>query len=63
MTISSINEIPNNTLPIQKPIKEVMNINIPNIKTENIPQRNGGIVVLSGSGGSGKTNLLLNFFK
>ena len=63
MTISSINEIPNNTLPIQKPIKEVMNINIPNIKTENIPQRNGGIVVLSGSGGSGKTNSLLNFFK
>jgi hypothetical protein len=63
MTIKLIEEIVNNTIPRQAPIKEKMNINIPNIKVENIPNRNGFIYCLSGSGGSGKTNLLLNFFK
>lgn len=63
MTITNINELTNNTLPKQEPIKERMNIFIPNISVENIPKRNGFIYVLCGSGGSGKTNLLLNFFK
>jgi hypothetical protein len=63
MPIKSIDEIKNNTIPKQEPIKEKMNITIPNIKVMNIPNRNGFIYILSGSGGSGKTNLLLNFFK
>jgi hypothetical protein len=39
-----------------------MNLLIPNI-IEGVPNRNGFIWVLAGSGGSGKTNVLLNFFK
>ena len=63
MTITSINEIQNKSLPKQEPILEKMNILITKIKVNNIHNRNGFIYVLSGSGGSGKTNLLLNFFK
>lgn len=63
MTISSIQEIPNENLPKKlKPVKEVMNKYIPNV-IEGIPRRNGYIWVDSGSGGSGKTSLLLNMFK
>ena len=39
-----------------------MDINIPSIVVENIPKRNGLIYILCGSGGSGKTSLLLNVF-
>jgi predicted AAA+ superfamily ATPase len=64
MTILSINEIENKEMPKQKPVKEVMNKFIPNISDElHIPYRNGFIYVLTGSGGSGKTSLMLNLFK
>ena len=63
MTIKDIILIPNMNIPKKLiPIQEVMNINIPDI-IEGIPNRNGFIWVLTGSGGSGKTSLLLNFFK
>ena len=55
MTINNIIEIKNNTYPEIEPVKERMDINIPLIKAENIPRRNGSIYVLTGSGGSGKT--------
>ena len=58
-----IQEIQNTNFPKLKPVKEIMNIKIPNITDENIPHRNGFIWVLCGSGGSGKTSLMLNFFK
>ena len=41
-----------------KPIREKMDINIPGIKTENIPKRNGFISLYVGSPGSGKSSLL-----
>jgi hypothetical protein len=63
MTIKDIIEIKNEFLPKKiTPVKEVMNIKIPDI-IDGIPNRNGFIWVLTGSGGSGKTSLLLNFFK
>lgn len=62
MVISSIEEVKNNDLPKMTPIKEIMDINVPNIP-DSIPNRNGQIWILTGSGGSGKTSLLLNFFK
>ena len=63
MTISDIKEIKNEQLPKKiTPVKEVMNIKIPDI-IDVVPNRNGFIWVLTGSGGSGKTSLLLNFFK
>lgn len=63
MTIKEIVQINNNSLPNTRPIKEAMDIYIPNIITDNIPKRNGSIIALCGSGGSGKTSLLLNMFK
>lgn len=63
MTISDISEITNIDIPKQQPILEVMDIFVPKILTENISKRNGMIYALVGSGGSGKTNVLLNFFK
>ena len=57
-----ISEIPNKNIPKFEPIKEIMNIRIPNI-IDGVPNRNGFIWVLSGSGGSGKTSMLLNFFR
>jgi GTPase SAR1 family protein len=63
MTIKDIIEIKNEQLPKTiSPVKEVMNIKIPDI-IDGIPNRNSFIWVLTGSGGSGKTSLLLNFFK
>jgi ABC-type dipeptide/oligopeptide/nickel transport system ATPase component len=49
-------------LPNTCPIKEVMGVFIPNINV-NLPNRNGFIYTLIGSGGSGKTSLLLSMFK
>ena len=49
-------------LKISTGIKEKMDINIANIN-ENIPHRNGFIYTLTGSGGSGKSSLLLSMFK
>ena len=63
MTIKDITMIENKSFPHQDPIKEKMDINIPLVKADNIPKRNGSIYVLCGSGGSGKTSLLLNMFK
>jgi hypothetical protein len=57
-----ISETLNANIPKLSPIKEKMNIHIPNM-IDGIPNRNGFIWVLCGSGGSGKTNVLLNFFK
>ena len=62
MTIQSINEIVNEAIPKQKPIKEAMDIYIDGI-VEGLSRRNGMIYALCGSGGSGKTNLLLSLFK
>ena len=56
-----ITEIPSN-LPNTSPIKETMDVFIPNIN-EHLPHRNGFIYTLIGSGGSGKTSLLLSMFK
>lgn len=63
MPIENIEEIPNENLPKKlNPVKEVMNKYIPNV-IEGVPRRNGFIWTLTGSGGSGKSSLTLNFFK
>jgi len=58
-----INEIKNPTQMKMKPIKEKMDIYVPGIINENISRRNGMVSVLTGSGGSGKSSLLLNMMK
>lgn len=59
-----IQEIANkNDVKQLRPIKEKQDILIPNISDENISRRNGMVYVLTGSGGSGKTSLLLSMFK
>ena len=58
MTILKIDEIINPNKQKIKPIKEKQDIIIPNII-----DKNGSIVVFTGSGGSGKTSTLLNMFK
>ena len=63
MTIKEIEIIPNPDAKKLKPIKEKQDILIPDIVDKNIPNRDDFIYVLSGSGGSGKTSLLLNMFK
>ena len=52
----------NSGLIIKSGIKEKMDINIANINV-NLPHRNGFIYSLCGSGGSGKSSLLLSMFK
>ena len=49
-------------LPNMRPIKEVMNVFIENVN-RNLPCRNGFVTIFTGSGGSGKSSLLLNMFK
>lgn len=56
-----IKEIDSN-LNIKSGIKEKMNINIENINI-NLPHRNGFIYAIIGSGGSGKSSMLLSMFK
>lgn len=63
MPIKIINEIKNPHDIKMKPIKEKQDIFVPDIINKNISHRNGAVYVLSGSGGSGKTSLLLNMFK
>ena len=63
MTIHDIEEVKNPTGTTFKPIKERQDIYVPDIVNQNISRRNGMIYVMTGSGGSGKTNLLLNMFK
>jgi hypothetical protein len=62
MTIINITETLNTDIPKTKIIKELMDIYVPNIP-EGISRRNGMIYLITGSGGSGKTNVLLGFFK
>lgn len=63
MTIVDIIEIKNPNQKDMKPIKEKQDIYIPDIVDQNISRRNGMIYLMSGSGGSGKSSLLLNMFK
>jgi ABC-type dipeptide/oligopeptide/nickel transport system ATPase component len=49
-------------LNIKSGIKEKMDINIENINI-NIPHRNGFVYAIVGSGGSGKSSMLLSMFK
>jgi len=63
MTIIGIQEIENPVKDKLKPIKEKQDIFIPDIVNQNISRRNGMVYCLTGSGGSGKTSLLLNMFK
>jgi Tfp pilus assembly pilus retraction ATPase PilT len=58
-----IEEIANPFLKKQTPIRERQDINLPDIIDPNISRRNGMVYLLTGSGGSGKSNLLLNMFK
>lgn len=52
----------NTEMKEQKPIKEVMDIYVPEVP-DGISRRNGMIYLLVGSGGSGKSSLLLGQFK
>ena len=63
MPILKIDEIINPNKQKLTPIKEKQDIFIPDIVDKNIPRRNGSIVIFTGSGGSGKTSMLLNMFK
>lgn len=58
-----ITEIKNPNTKSMRPIKEKQDIYIPDIKDENISKRNGMVYCLTGSGGSGKSSLLLNMMK
>lgn len=58
----NITETLNSSIKETKPIKEKMNKYIPDI-VEGISRRNGMIYLLIGSGGTGKTSLLLNQFR
>jgi hypothetical protein len=63
MPIDNITLIPNPELPRHiAPVRERMDIHIPDI-IDGVPNRNGFIWCLTGSGGSGKSSLLLNFMK
>lgn len=62
MPITSITETPNTAIKAQKPIKEVMDINVPDVP-DGVSRRNGMIYLLVGSGGSGKSSLVLGMFK
>ena len=48
-----------NSLPDTKPLKEIMEVFIPNID-RNLPSKNGSIYAIIGSPGSGKSNLLFS---
>jgi len=63
MPILDIIEIKNPNQKQMKPIREKQDIYIPDIVDENISRRNGMVYLMSGSGGSGKSSLLLNMFK
>jgi hypothetical protein len=62
MTIT-ITEIDNPHKMKMKPIKERQDIYVPDIVNQNISRRNGMVYCLTGSGGSGKSSLMLNLFK
>ncbi len=58
----NIREKLNSSIKATKPVKEKMDKYIPDI-VEGISRRNGMIYLLIGSGGTGKTSLLLNQFR
>jgi hypothetical protein len=58
----NISETHNSSIKATKPVKEKMDKYIPDI-VEGISRRNGMIYLLIGSGGTGKTSLLLNQFR
>lgn len=59
-----ISEIKNkNDIKQLKPIRERQDIYVPGIIDKNISRRNGMCYVLTGSGGSGKSSLLLSMIK
>jgi len=60
--IKSINEIYNDQYISKTPIKEKMDVYVPDIPHW-LSSRNGMVYILTGSGGSGKSSLYLNFFK
>jgi hypothetical protein len=62
MPIIDIIEYKNKLYKKPKVIKEKMDMYIPDVPNY-VSNRNGMIYILTGSGGSGKTNLLLNLFK
>lgn len=62
MPILEIREEANPNVKAQKPIKERMDIYVPGIP-DGYSRRNGAIYLLVGSGGSGKTSMMLNMFK
>lgn len=59
----NITEVENKKADCLKPIKERMDIYIPGIDTENIPNRNGFITLFSGAPGSGKSSLMLGMLQ
>lgn len=59
----TINEIENPHKSKMTPIKERQDIYVPGVVDQNISRRNGMVYCLTGSGGSGKSSLLLNMFK
>ena len=64
MTIKTIIEIENDKLKLGAPIKETMLVFIPDVDPNlNIPCRNGFHAVFCGSGGSGKSSLMMNLIK
>ena len=62
MTITDIELIPNPHNKKMKPIKEKQGIYL-DVINQNISRRNGMVCVYTGSGGSGKSSLMLNQFK
>jgi hypothetical protein len=63
MSKKTFTEIINPNIPKKlTPIKEKMDVYIPDVP-EGLSRRNGMVYCLVGSGGSGKTSLLLNMFK
>jgi hypothetical protein len=62
MPILDIKEETNKDIKVTKPIKEKMDKYVKDIP-DGISRRNGMIYLLVGSGGSGKTSLLLNQFR
>lgn len=60
--IAGIDEVPNTAIPRQPPLQESMDMFVPGIP-EGVSRRNGMFWLITGAGGSGKTNLLMGFFR
>jgi len=63
MPIKDITEVKNPFNTKMTPIKERQDIYVPDVRNPNISRRNGMVNVFTGSGGSGKSSLMLNMFK